>query len=105
MSKSEEKQSKSRLDFESQYQGLVECVSRLESGQLSLDDALSAYQKGIGLVQNCRTTLNQAQARVEQILSVDAQGQPQTAPLNLDVDTPDALKPQKKSRSSSDEFF
>ena len=36
-----------KLDFEAQYQKLLDCVSRLESGQLSLDDALGAYQNGI----------------------------------------------------------
>ena len=105
MSQPEARRAEGRLGFESKYQSLVECVSRLESGQISLDDALAAYQKGIGLVQNCRNTLNQAQARVEQILSVDQQGQVQKASLNLDVEAPEAMVPQKKTRVQPKEIF
>jgi exodeoxyribonuclease VII small subunit len=94
-----------RLDFEAQYQKLLDCVSRLESGQLSLDDALGAYQNGISLVQNCRSILNQAQARVEKLTAIDDNGNIQTEPLNLDVETPDALLGQKKKPPGSSQPF
>jgi exodeoxyribonuclease VII small subunit len=94
-----------KLDFEAQYQKLLDCVSRLESGQLSLDDALGAYQNGISLVQNCRNILNQAQARVEKLTAIDDNGNIQTEPLNLDVETPDALLGQKKKPPGSSQPF
>jgi exodeoxyribonuclease VII small subunit len=94
-----------KLDFEAQYQKLLDCVSRLESGQLSLDDALGAYQNGISLVQNCRSILNQAQARVEKLTAIDDNGNIQTEPLNLDVETPDALLGQKKKPPGSSQPF
>ena len=96
------------LNFESHYQALQECVAKLESGQLSLDDALTAYQKGIALVQTCRETLNQAQARVEQILSIDEHGQSQNKPIDLDVQTTESLQTQTKSKprtKESEDFF
>lgn len=94
------------LNFEAQYKALSECVSSLESGRLSLDDSLAAYQKGIGLVQSCRNILAGAQAKVEKLIALDAQGQAQTEPLNLDVETPDAMKPQAaKKKAAKDEFF
>jgi exodeoxyribonuclease VII small subunit len=94
-----------KLDFEAQYQKLLDCVSRLESGQLSLDDALGAYQNGISLVQNCRNILNQAQARVEKLTAIDDNGNIQTEPMNLDVETPDALLGQKKKPPGSSQPF
>jgi exodeoxyribonuclease VII small subunit len=94
-----------KLDFEAQYQKLLDCVSRLESGQLSLDDALGAYQNGISLVQNCRSILNQAQARVEKLTAIDDNGNIQTEPMNLDVETPDALLGQKKKPPGSSQPF
>lgn len=94
-----------RLDFEAQYQNLVECVNRLESGQISLDDALGAYQNGIAMVQNCRTILGQAQARVEKLTSIDNDGRAQTQPIHLDVETPDSMLGQKKNGVSSSEPF
>lgn len=93
------------LNFEAQYKALSECVGSLESGRLSLDDSLAAYQKGIGLVQSCRNILAGAQAKVEKLIALDAQGQAQTEPLNLEVDTPDAMKPQTRKKAAKDDFF
>lgn len=94
------------LNFEAQYKALSECVSALESGQLSLDDSLASYQRGIGLVQTCRTILARAQSRVEKLTAVDAAGDTVTEPLHLDVETPEAMKPSAKKRAATkDEFF
>lgn len=94
-----------KLDFEAQYQKLLNCVNQLESGQLSLDDALGAYQNGIGLVQNCRQILTQAQARVEKLTSIDSEGRVQTQPMQLDVETPESMLGQKKNSTGSSEPF
>lgn len=94
-----------KLDFEAQYQKLVDCVHRLESGQISLDDALGAYQNGIAMVQNCRQILTQAQARVEKLSSIDSEGRVQTQPIQLDVETPDSMLGQKKNSARSSEPF
>lgn len=94
-----------KLDFEAQYQKLVDCVNRLESGQISLDDALGAYQNGIAMVQNCRQILTQAQARVEKLSSIDSEGRVQTQPIELHVETPDSMLGQKKKSTGSTEPF
>ena len=95
------------LNFEAQYKALTDCVSALEGGQLSLDDSLASYQRGIGLVQTCRTILARAQSRVEKLNAVDAAGETTTEPLQLDVETPEAMKAPaaKKRAAAKDEFF
>jgi exodeoxyribonuclease VII small subunit len=86
------------LDFESQFEALMSCVTNLESGRLSLDDSLVAYRDGIELVRKCRTILEQAQARVELIEDIDDEGVAKTSHLNLDVDAHEALRAQSKPR-------
>jgi len=96
------------LNFEAQYKALTDCVAALESGQLSLDDSLASYQRGIGLVQTCRTILALAQSRVEKLTAVDAAGETVSEPLQLDVETPEAMKApaaKKRPAAAKDEFF
>ncbi len=53
------------LDFEKQLKELESLVSSLESGELSLDQALQAYEKGIALTRECQAALEQAQQRIQ----------------------------------------
>ena len=36
----------------------------MEKGDLSLDDSLAAYERGVGLYRQCQTELEQAELRV-----------------------------------------
>lgn len=67
--------------FEDALQQLAGIVQKLESGQLSLDEALTQYETGIGLVRRCQELLQQAQARVQRLLGVDEHGQAVLEPL------------------------
>ncbi len=94
-----------RLDFESQFDKLNACVADLESGRLSLDESLNAYRAGIELVGRCREILEQAQARVASIESLDETGEPRTSPLDLEVESHQALrKPDAGSTPGEDPF-
>lgn len=50
--------------FESQFHELETIVSQLEEGNLSLDDSIKLYEKGIFLAKNCLGKLNQAEAKI-----------------------------------------
>jgi exodeoxyribonuclease VII small subunit len=67
--------------FEDALQQLAGIVQKLESGQLPLDEALTQYEAGIGLVRRCQELLQQAQARVQRLLGVDEHGQAVLEPL------------------------
>lgn len=55
------------LSFEQAYQQLEETVQKLETGQLSLEDALVLYQRGIALAQHCSFHLDQADLTVKRL--------------------------------------
>lgn len=50
--------------FERSLDELENLVQRLEKGDLSLDESLQAYERGIALFRNCQTALDQAELRV-----------------------------------------
>ena len=56
-----------KLSFEEALETLEEVVSKLEAGKLSLDEALAAYEKGMGLVRFCNERLSDAERRIEAI--------------------------------------
>lgn len=55
--------------FEKSITALEHVVTSLEKGDLSLDDALKAFEKGIGLTRTCQTLLTEAEQKVEQLLN------------------------------------
>lgn len=74
--------SNSKLNFEKALEALEDIVTKLEAGQLSLDDSLKAYETGIGLTRQCEQALHLAEQRVHKLIS-DADGAPQQVPLDL----------------------
>ena len=61
------------LSFEDALKDLEMIVSRLESGDASLDESIALYERGDKLRQRCSDRLDAAQARIEAI-RVDAEG-------------------------------
>jgi exodeoxyribonuclease VII small subunit len=57
----------SELTFEAALRRLEEIVRKLESGEAPLDEAITLYEEGDRLKQQCETRLAAAQARIEQI--------------------------------------
>lgn len=66
--------------FETSLTELEQIVERLESGDLSLDDSLELFEKGIKLSRDCRTRLHEAERRIE-ILMKDDDGNLLTRPI------------------------
>ena len=50
--------------FEQSLDELESLVQRMEKGDLSLDESLAAYERGVGLYRRCQTALEQAELRV-----------------------------------------
>lgn len=69
-------------DFESQMQALEGLVERLESGELSLDDAMKTFEQGIRLTRDCQTALDQAEQKVQVLLG--EAGEERLEPLSDD---------------------
>ncbi|MCH8529767.1 MAG: exodeoxyribonuclease VII small subunit [Saccharospirillum sp.] len=55
-------------DFESQMAQLEALVGRLESGELSLDEAMQTFEQGIQLTRQCQQALDKAEQKVQVLL-------------------------------------
>ncbi|MGO4704109.1 exodeoxyribonuclease VII small subunit [Dyella sp. 2RAB6] len=56
------------VDFEHSLDELEQLVARMEGGDLSLDDSLASFERGIGLYRHCQQALEQAELRVRLLL-------------------------------------
>ncbi|MDZ7825212.1 MAG: exodeoxyribonuclease VII small subunit [Gammaproteobacteria bacterium] len=54
--------------FEAALEELESLVERMESGSLSLDESLSAFERGIRLTRQCQQSLSAAEQRVRVLL-------------------------------------
>ena len=50
--------------FEQSLDELEQLVEKMEPGDLSLEESLAAYERGVGLYRRCQTALEQAELRV-----------------------------------------
>jgi exodeoxyribonuclease VII small subunit len=64
------------LGFEEALKRLTAIVERLESGDLSLEQSLSLFEEGTRLSRTSQAQLEAAEKRVEELLAIDATGQP-----------------------------
>ena len=65
-------------DFEASRDQLERLVEKMEHGEMSLEESLAAYERGVGLYRHCQQALEQAELRVR---------------LLSDPDTPERAEP------------
>lgn len=66
------------MDFEKNLSRLEEIVSKMEKGDLSLDESLKLFEEGVKLSRECGTQLSEAESKVKVLMAVDANGNPVT---------------------------
>jgi exodeoxyribonuclease VII small subunit len=66
-------------EFEQALAELETLVTRLERGDLPLDEAMKTFERGVELTRHCQTALKAAQQRVEILLKRN--GQPEAEPF------------------------
>ncbi|HVC00434.1 MAG TPA: exodeoxyribonuclease VII small subunit [Candidatus Dormibacteraeota bacterium] len=69
-----------RLDFERSMTRLEQVVKKLESPDLSLDEAMKLFEEGVTLSRECQKQLEEAEARIE-ILMKKADGKLASEPF------------------------
>ena len=62
------------MDFEKKKKKLEDIVGKMESSDLPLDESLKLFEEGVRLSKECNTQLAEAEQKVKQLLSVDANG-------------------------------
>ena len=57
--------------FEQSLDELGQLVGKMEHGEMSLEDSLAAYERGVGLYRRCQAALEQAELRVRLLSDPD----------------------------------
>jgi exodeoxyribonuclease VII small subunit len=70
------------LSFEEALSQLERIVENLERGEPELTSALAKYEKGVKLLTQCHSLLDQAEHSVALLTGVDEQGNPLTDPFD-----------------------
>ena len=65
------KNSNQEFNFEKALENLEQLVSSMESGELSLEDSLKAFETGIKLTRECQTALKKAEQKVQILVNED----------------------------------
>jgi exodeoxyribonuclease VII small subunit len=56
------------FDFEANMQDLADIVEKIEGGELSLEEAMQQFEKGIKLTKECHQALQTAEQKVKILL-------------------------------------
>ena len=87
------KKDQGKKKFEDALAELEKAVERLESGELSLEDSLAAFEEGVRLVKYCNQKLTEVERKID-LLVKDKEGKLQLKPLADDGDEePEAEEP------------
>ena len=73
---------KTTVNFEKAIKDLEKIVEDLESGELSLEQSLKTFEKGIKLTRQCQGELEKAELKVKKL--VEENGELKTKPLTND---------------------
>ena len=60
------------VDFEAALEELEQLVQRMETGELSLEESLKAFERGVVLTRDCQKALKDAELRVQALTETDA---------------------------------
>ena len=66
---SEEK--RNNFNFEEKLRELEQLVTRMEDGNLGLEESLEAFENGVKLVKQCQQALEAAEQKVKLLTSAD----------------------------------
>jgi len=67
MAEKKENNDINNLSFEQAIKKLTDIVSKIEDGQISLEQSLTQYEQGMELIKHCRGILQKAEKKIEEI--------------------------------------
>ena len=71
---------KQGFQFEQSLAELEALVERMESGEMSLEESLKAFEQGIKYTRECQKALSKAEQKVQQLIQKN--GQTEIVPFN-----------------------
>lgn len=97
--KKDDSKDQTDLSFEDAMGRLEQVVRDLEEGDVELTEALGRYEEGVKLLRRCFNTLESAERRIEQLCSVDAEGNAVIAPFGDDEASDESLESKADRRA------
>jgi exodeoxyribonuclease VII small subunit len=85
--------------FEDELAVLEGIVSQIDSGELSLEESISAFERGVALVRSLNQKLDEVERRVE-VLIRDSRGDLKRSPFQGDL----ARGVESESKDDDDSF-
>ncbi len=67
------KQNRKTPDFETALAELEALVEKMEQGDMSLDESLKQFERGVLLTRTCQKSLQEAEQKVQILLEKDGQ--------------------------------
>ena len=67
--KKQESSAKKPVSFEVSINQLEKTVEKIEQGELSLDQSISEFEKGVRLIKSCQDYLKKAEDRVDSLIN------------------------------------
>ena len=90
------------IGFEEALERLQQLVARLEDGNISLTEAMDAYEQGVKYLKHGYQLLEQAERKIELLTGIDSQGNPVTEPFEHQATASrSATKPSSKRPRAS----
>jgi exodeoxyribonuclease VII small subunit len=74
--------------FEDELKDLEATVAQIDSGELSLEESIKAFERGVALVRSLNQKLDEVEKKIE-VLVRDSQGELRTMPYRNDVKNED----------------
>jgi len=88
--------------FEQSLAELEQIVRELEDGEIGLEESLTRYEKGVGLLKRCYAQLQTAEQRIMKLSGVDQEGRPIGEPFEHTA-TGEAEKTENNRRRKKNE--
>ena len=70
--------------FEDELKDLEATVAEIDSGELSLEESIKAFEHGVALVRSLNGKLDEVEKKIE-VLVRDSQGELRTTPYRVEV--------------------
>jgi exodeoxyribonuclease VII small subunit len=70
--------------FEDELKELEDTVARIDSGELSLEESIKAFEQGVALVRSLNQKLDEVEKKIE-VLVRDSQGDLRTTPYRVEI--------------------
>jgi exodeoxyribonuclease VII small subunit len=86
--------------FEEELKDLEEIVGKIDSGELTLEDSIGAFERGVALVRSLNQKLDEIEKKVE-VLSRNSQGDLRTTPYE-GLEEASSAAPARRENPASD---